>query len=272
MKGGIFIVIYVDILFIINFFITFLLVSLTARLTKRRVKTARLVFASAFGGIYSLIILVSIPFYISLMLKVLSAAVIIFIAFGGMRLKSFALCVFVFLFSSFVFLGIITGALMLFKSERIAVSNSTPYFNIGARGLLISAFFAYVISCAVVRLYNKKVSAGEIYTLKIERQGQSVTLFALADTGNKLREPFSGSGVIVASREKVKPLSKNSALRVIPASTVSGSAYLEAFMPDRVIIKCKNKTETALSVYVAMSGDMDNSEYSAVFNPEIISV
>ena len=149
--------------------------------------------------------------------------------------------------------------------------NGTVYFDIGARGLLLSAFFAYVIACAVVRVYNRRVSSGEIYTLKIERQGQSVTLFALADNGNRLREPFSGESVIVVKSEKVSALAPEN-MRLIPASTVSSSSYLQAFKPDRVEIKNNRGVKTADAVYVALSDSLCSEDYSAVFNPEILSV
>ncbi len=271
MKGGIFIVIYVDVLFIINFFITFLLLSLTSRLAKRSAKVSRFVFASALGGAYSLIILVNIPTYISFVLKFASALLIVFAAFGKTRVKSLAALLLLYLFSSLVFLGIIIGIYFVFKSEKIAVNNGTVYFDIGARGLLLSAFFAYIIACAVVRVYNRRLSSGEIYTLKIERQGQSVTLFALADNGNRLREPFSGDSVIVAKSEKVSALAPEN-LRVIPAATVNNSSYLKAFKPDRVEIKNNKGTIIASSVYVALSDSVNSDEYSAVFNPEILSV
>ncbi|MCR5207692.1 MAG: sigma-E processing peptidase SpoIIGA [Eubacterium sp.] len=271
MKGGFNIVIYVDVLFVINFFITFLLLSLAARLTKRSARTVRLILASALGGAYSLIILIDLPFYLSLPLKAASAAVIVLAAFGFKRLKSFLLSVGAYLFSSFVFLGIITGSCFLFKTQSVTVNNQSVYINIGARGLLISAFFAYIISCGVVRVYNKRVSAGEIYTLKIERRGQSVTLFALADTGNRLREPFSGSPVIVASSDRFKDFNTDGG-RIIPASTVNSASFLTAFKPDRVIIKNDKGSESAENVYVALSDDMKSKEYSAVFNPEILSV
>ena len=65
-----FIVIYLDVLFIINFFITFLLLEITARLCKKEPRLFRLVLSAAFGGMYSMIILVdNLPWYISLISK-----------------------------------------------------------------------------------------------------------------------------------------------------------------------------------------------------------
>ena len=265
-----FIVIYVDILFVVNFFITLLLLLLTARLTKREVKTLRLVFSSVFGGAYSMIILADIPFYLSVISKLTSALIIVFIAFGFKRLKRFAAACLIFLFSSFVFLGIISGIYLIFRSPLIAVNNGAVYFDISARGLLLCAFISYLLSCIVIRLYNRKLEKGEVCPMKIINGGKTVSLTALTDTGNKLREPFSDSPVIVADGEKVKSVFSEKTLRLIPASTVSSSTYLMAFKPDKIIIKTKNGEREIENAYVALSTEMKDSPCSAVINPEIL--
>ena len=260
-------------MFVINFFITFLLLEITARLTKKEAKPARLIFASALGGAYSLIILVNglNPIF-SAVLKVLAALVIVLVSFRFYRLKSVFLTAFVFVFSSFLFLGIIAGVYLVFKSDLIKLNNMTVYFDIGARELVLSAFFAYVLSCLIIRIYNRGVSKGAVYTLTVENNKKCVTLFALSDTGNLLREPFSNSPVIVASAERVKPLAENCALRLIPTSTVSSETFLEAFKPEKITVKASGKTEVVENAYVALGNGFENSEYSAVFNPEILSV
>ena len=182
-----FIVIYLDVLFIINFFITFLLLEITARLCKKEPRLFRLVLSAAFGGLYSMIILVdNLPWYISLISKIAACVLIILIAFKFYRVKSFAVAFGIFLFSNFLFLGIIVGIYLLSGNQMIAVNNSTVYLNIGAKALLFSAAAAYVVASLVVRIYNKSVSKGDIYSLVIENGGRSVSLFALADTGLSL--------------------------------------------------------------------------------------
>ena len=271
--GGDSIVIYVDVLFIINFFITFLLLEVTARLTKRGAKTARLVLASAAGGAYSLIILADkLPAAVSFLSKLTAAVVMLLIAFKFYRLKSFFITLVVFLFANFLFLGIIIGLYFIFRSELIAVNNSVVYFDIGARGLLGCAFIAYLLSCLIVRLYNRRVSSNEIYTITAVKNGKSITLFAFADTGNRLREPFSNAPVIVAEGNRVSEFSADFEKRLIPASTVSGRAFLEAFKPDELTIKTAKGEEKIDNVYIALWEDMKNEAYSAVFNPEILSL
>ena len=272
-QGGIFIVIYADVLFIVNFFITFLLLEITAKAGKRNPKLWKVVLSSALGGAYSLIMLApDIPFVLMLISKIAFAIIVLLITFSFRRLKSFLSMLLIFLFSNFVFLGIISGLQLLFHSDKISINNGEIYFDINARQLLLTALFAYLISCLIIRVYNKKLSSGEIYSLIIKNSGREINVFALSDTGNKLREPFSNAPVIVVKSELLADMFDESKTRLIPASTVNSSSYLSAFKPDCVKIKTAKGWETIDNVYIALSDEIKSNSFSAVINPEIISV
>lgn len=219
-----------------------------------------------------ILLLDELPVYILLLSKALAAVCILLIAFRFYRARNFFIALVVFLFSNLLFLGIIIGIYLLSGSEFITINNSAVYFDISARGLLISAFFAYLLSCLIVRIYNRSLSKGEIYTLIIENESSEVTLFAFADTGNKLKEPFSNSPVIIADRKKVEPIMNDNKMRLIPTSTVSGNTFLVSFKPDKVTIKASNGKEVIEDVYIALSDEIKNDGFSAIINPEILSV
>ncbi len=264
-------VIYVDVLFIINFFITFLLLRVTAVLSKRSFSVIRAVIASAFGGLYSLIILAdNINSMFLALSKPAAAVVFLLIAFRFYRVRQFVVSFLVFLFANFVFLGIIAGIYFLSRSDMIVIHNSVVYFDISARSLLVCAFFAYIFSCIIVRLYNRTLSKKEIYTVTVEYNSKSVTLFAFADTGNNLTEPFSNAPVIIADKEKIGELSQGAKTRIIPASTVNSCSLMTAFKPDRVTVKTSDFTEVIDNVYIAMSDDIKEKSFSAIINPKIL--
>ncbi|MBQ9530783.1 MAG: sigma-E processing peptidase SpoIIGA [Eubacterium sp.] len=260
-------------MFIINFFITFLLLQISSKIAKRGAKTLRLVAGATLGGAYSLIILIDdIPIYIFLSSKILCAVLLILITFGFMRIKSFISVLMIFLFSNFVFLGVITGIQMLFKSNRICTNNGEIYIDINAKELILSALFAYLAACIIIRLYNKKLGAGEIYSIIIENNSKEVSLFALSDTGNKLREPFSDYPVIIVKKDSCKELFDENSARLIPSSTINSSSYLTAYKPQCVKVKTSRGYEKIENVYVALSEEMNAESFSAIINPEIISV
>lgn len=55
-KGGIFIVIYADILLALNFFVSFFLLQITCLFCKRKPKLVKIILASVIGSAYSLVI------------------------------------------------------------------------------------------------------------------------------------------------------------------------------------------------------------------------
>lgn len=108
---------------------------------------------------------------------------------------------------------------MIFKPKGVVINNSTVYFDVPAKILLVSAFVAYLITTAAIKIYNNKISKKELYCLSVYINGKSVKFFAFADSGNNLKEPFSDYPVIVADKNLFKGVECS---RVIPVTTVSG--------------------------------------------------
>lgn len=273
MNGGVFIVVYLDILFIINFVITFLLLEITASLTKKEPKLWRIILSSAFGGLYSFVILLdNIPTVLLTLSKLVACGIIILIAFRFYRVAQYFKTMLVFFFSNLIFLGFVIAICFVTKTKAIAVNNSVVYFNISATTLIVCSVIAYLVSCLVIRLYNRSLSSKEIYTLQISNNGNTVNLFAFLDTGNRLREPFSNSPVIVANADKLKDVIGDTELRVIPTATVGKDAVLYAFKPDKLVLASSKNNETLENVYVALSSSINSANYSAILNPDILSI
>ncbi len=267
-RGGIFLIIYVDVLFVINFFITFLLLLFTCKTAKRENKMTRLLLGAALGGLYSLVILVDeLHFLVSFFAKIAMGFLIVFVAFGFKRFYLYIKTSAIFLFSNMLFLGIITALWFAFEPKGVAINNSVVYFDISAGVLLISAVLAYVISIAVVKIYNHTVSKKEIYSLTVCKDNRQVHMFAFLDSGNRLREPFSDYPVIIADSSKFDFNEE----RIIPYNTVGGEGVLKAFKPDKIILSSGKKNYETSRVYIALS-TVDSKEFSAILNPEILNI
>ena len=252
-------VIYVDVLFVVNFFITYLLLFATSFLAKSEMKQYRAIIASLAGGLYSLVIICDkLNFLISTLGKIAVSILIVFIA-----LKNF----FVFYFSNLIFLGVIYAVYMYFSPNGVTVKNSSVYFNITATQLVLSAFGAYIVTFIIIKITNRTLAKGEIYSLSIFTDDKEYKLFAFADSGNKLKEPFSDYPVIIVDKSKIPEKCE----RLIPCQTVSGEGMLKAFKPDKVIISSsKNKIELT-KVYVAFS-EVKSKSFSAILSNELINI
>ena len=156
---------------------------------------------------------------------------------------------------------------LLFSPDSIALHNGTVYFDISAKVLLFSAFAAYLISVAVIKIYNHTIEKRQIYSVTIKKNGRDTHLYALSDSGNKLKEPFSDFPVIVADKEKIS----YDAERVVPYNTGGGEGILQAFRPDKVVISNGQIAFEKDRVYISKS-TVDSKEFSAVINPEILNI
>ncbi len=271
---GDFLVIYVDVLFIINFFINYFLLGVCSKFSKINAKTYRLILASLIGGLYSLIILVdNIPAPLIIVSKLLIAVIMLTVAFDFKRLSSFVKTCLVFLFSNLVFLGTIIGVCVLFKPRAVAVKNSIVYFDVSAKLLIGCALVAYLLSCLIIRFYNRKLLKKEIYTITIFADGNKATMYAFLDTGNHLREPFSDSPVIIAKKDKLEGFVNDKNMRLVPTSTVNSTALLTAFRADKITIKSSSQQEEVVNnVYVALSDKINSDSYSAILNADILHI
>lgn len=273
MQGGIFIVIYVDVLICINFFITFLLLELTAKLAKKSGSLLRFVLASAFGGLYSLIIFVkNMPVVLTEVSKLISVLIIVFVAFKFYRVSQYIKVILIYYFSSVVFLGFTMLACFLFKLKFVAVNNSVLYFDISAPVIIACALFAYALSGVIIKIYNRTLSKKDIYTLIVEQDSKTYYLTAFCDSGNRLREPFSDMPIIIADSSKLSVTPDESKIRLVPVTTVNGRTMLKAFKPDKLILKSSNSSETIENAYIALSDTMCNKKFSAILNYDVLSV
>ena len=80
--------------------------------------------------------------------------------------------------------------------------------------------------------------------------GNAITLHALVDSGNLLRDPLSGRGVIVADRDRFRNRLPQALLddrfptdhslacrtRLIPVKTAAGDGILRAILPDSLTV------------------------------------
>ncbi|WP_178668745.1 sigma-E processing peptidase SpoIIGA [uncultured Eubacterium sp.] len=270
-KGVIFIVVYVDILIIVNFFVNLLLLQITCLISKRSPKLYRIIISSCIGSLYSLVIFAdNLNAVLCELSKLLASAVMVLIAFGFRRVLVFVKQLLIFYFSSVILLGVVMLVCFIFKLRFVAVNNSVMYFDVSSATLITCGVLAYIVSSIIIRLYNRSLSKNELYILKIENGECNVTLSAFLDTGNRLREPFSNSPVIIVNSSKISAGDKQ--IRIVPVTTVAGTSFLQAFKPDKIILKFNSREEIIENAYIALSDDLNDKSYNAILNYDILSI
>ena len=129
---------------------------------------------------------------------------------------------------------------LLSKSDALIYTNGIVYFDVNITFLVVCSVISYGIISIITYLLDKKAPKSKEHTVNIEILNEKYCEKAFMDTGNTLREPFSGYPVIVAEKElfnkmiKSVPLEK---IRYIPINTVTGEALVKAFKPDKITIE-----------------------------------
>lgn len=275
--------IYIDILIITNIYADFLLLKSAAVLTHAPLKTLRGLAAAFLGGLSSLIILLpKLNLFLLVGIKLLTAALLVYTAFGCADMRIYLRRLFVFFLISFVYAGIGTVVSELLGGKFIASANGIVYVDFSMGALVITTIAAYLCVC-VYRMLSDGGSNDEVYTLIISDRGKCVSISAVADTGNVLRDSFTGKPVIVCPGEKLAAVYGNipcdisddsfsSSLygwRFIPYSTASGGGIIPIIHPEEVCLRSEQNGIIAMpDVYIgAGSSGME----CAVFNPKIFA-
>lgn len=282
-------VIYADVLIAVNYIINWLLLKGAARLAGQPVKGLRLVLSAAFGAATALLIFV--PEMNALMWVAAKVGISLLMAAIAFRFQSWNGLLklwFVFLNVSLIFAGF-TYALYTSLEEQMLWYNGVVYFDISPVTLVACAAFAYGVLWLFDFIFSKAKVRGEALVLIVRMNGKSLILPAIEDTGNSLREPFSGLPVVVCSLSDALPVLPDqwlgwvcnviagkssttgipSGCRIISYRGVGSSGLLPAFRPDSLQIK-KGEQLYHCNGYLALSDSLGKGEYHAVVNPQII--
>ncbi len=232
----IFLIVYVDILVILNTLVNYFILLAIRKITHSYTKRWRIALGAFVGGLSSLLLFLEHLNIIMTFLKILSGVLMIVTTFGIKPFKQF-LKRFFFLFAiTFLFGGVTYAIYIFFDKDVLIYSNGIIYFDVDMTFLVICSVISYFVITLITKYTDKKSSKNKEYYITIENNGKSVSRTGLMDTGNNLREPFSDYPVIIVDKSIFNQLYTSETTRIIPVSTVNGESIIRAFKPQKVII------------------------------------
>ena len=286
--------VYVDILIVINIFVNYFLLLETSFISNEKTNRLRLLLGSALGGIYSLIILVP-PMnpVLSVLLKLVFSITIILASFKLKNVKHFLRLFAIFFGVNFVFAGLMFAIWIAIKPNGMQFNNGAVYFDINALMLTILTVLCYLIVTLISKFARRNAPHDKIIDIIIEFENRKVSGRALIDTGNSLKDSFSGAPVVVAEYSFIKEILPDNLLdyfsdvncfdtgnisdiykakiRLIPFNSIGGNGLLKAFRPDKLNIVIDQRKISINSVFVAVRNiSLSNGEYIAIVNPAMI--
>ncbi|MBQ7573426.1 MAG: sigma-E processing peptidase SpoIIGA [Clostridia bacterium] len=265
---------YADILFFVNAISTFILLDLTSRIRKCKIVMKRKIIASIIGGAIAVMV---ICFYdIGFIIRICGFVVIPIFAFGIKRAEIIIFSIMSAIMSA-VFMAIDTFS----QFSEVYVNNGIIYFNIPI--IRFIAVFAITYAVIVAGMYFFEKYKGQKYKkVKIMVGDKSVTIKALVDSGNLLREPVSGLPVIVCEWSRVMSLFDNMEfndfrenvvefrIRLVPYKTVGGGKRIMcAFFADSIGLVDENRVIGGAYIGITTNKLSDENKYSALIGATI---
>lgn len=279
--------IYADILIITNIYSNFFLLKATAKLTHIALRNSKCVIAAMIGSLFSLVILLpELNTFALLLIRIVSAALMVTVAFSGKASSELYRIGLIFFFISFLFAGTEYAFSLLDNGSRMVFHNSMLYVNISLLTLVISTIAAYTTLTIFRKFLDRNNEFDGDFSVIIINGDKQVKLKAVCDSCNNLSDSFSGKPVIICSKTSIEPLFEEKELvgamamngssescrrwRVIPFSTIDSSGLVPSFRPTGIYIK---NNETGKIQYTeAYIGVVERELDHAIFNPKILTL
>lgn len=283
-------IVYADVLFLINFIINAILLHATALLGKCKRSPWRVLFGAALGAVYAVCMFFPrLHLFYTLLFKLVFGSVLIALVFHPGRIIDFLRISGIFYAVSFLFGGAVFGVMLLTDAgimSRAIIQNGVLYFDLPA-GVLLGTVS---ICLAVVWIWRKTASLRlrkqSLYRdVTVTYDGKQVCLRALVDTGNTLTDPLTLTPVMIAElnalRELLPPCPTFSVeelsvgglatrLRVIPFTSLGTKhGLLIGFRPDSVTI---GPSDTHYDIVVGLyEHDLsDDRSYNALVGADLV--
>lgn len=282
-------VIYLDVLILINLYVTYFQILAVSVLTHRKVIWYRKLISAGIGGAASLCIFIPQDMVITLtMLKIALCFIIAFTAFGYGGFLKYMKSVLFLLFVNFLFSGLMLCVWLFAAPMKMLFINGTVYFGIDAMTVILCTCAAYTVMRIIRLILDRTGRTDRKYTVEIHNNGNECRLSALADSGNGLVDCFSGLPVIVCRRDICADISPPAimaidgskdllqlrpemlkGMRIMPFSTVGKDGLICTFRADSVVINDERQHKYPVNalIGVVVGG---KQEYEAIFNPKIL--
>ena len=284
-------IVYGDLLFLINFSMDFLCFYISCAILHKKLSIARACIASVLGGVYSVaalfIITDGVIAFICDLLVLILMCLLVYIR-RGLRIRDFIKVIFTYLFISMLLGGVMTALFSLFNRfdlflEELEISE----------GIDVWIFAFLVVISSILTLGGGKIfkssQSKRTAEIEINSEDSAIRLDALVDSGNLATEPISGRPIVFADIEKCREIvdveeisnfydnfdisaltpSVASKIRLVPTTTVGEGTLLPAMRFKSVYI-IEKRIKREIQVYVAFVKAGALGEYGAIISSEVM--
>ena len=274
-------IVYVDVLILLNFLVDYFLLLFVAKLLNINFKIKRLILGALTGGISSLCIFFNIGYKILEILINLSVSVIIcLVAFGFKNVKLFLKRTLLLYLVTLLYAAIMFLVHRFINHDALVINNSFVYLNISPLFLIVATVVIYICLALLKKIFRTDAKFSKRVKLSLCIENNKAELSAIIDSGNSIVDVFSKSEIIIVDKNTAGKLFKTKDFkndiflqkryRIIPCSTVGGNGCLEGYRIDKACVTFENKEVLLEKPILAISKTEFCDDYQAILNPKIL--
>ena len=168
----------------------------------------RIILSSLIGSVYAVIVYLNIlSIYSNIFAKIILSIIMVYVAFNPKNAKVLLKQILIFYLVSFIFGGCTFALIYFIKPENVKMKNGV---FVGAYPLkvgLIAGAIAFVTTQIAFKINKSKLNnKNTFFNIQLYYKDQSITVKALLDSGNMLKDPISQAPVIIVERESLSKI------------------------------------------------------------------
>ena len=251
-------IIYLDLVFLINFIMDFYILSGVKFLLKLETKFYRIILGTLIGSLSILLLFFNISSFLLNLIKITISIFMILITFG--KYKFFNR-----LFYLYVTSIILGGTLYLINDSLGYEVNSFIFIN---NGYSINIIILLIISPLILYLYIKeflklKKKLNTNYNVIIKFKNKELNIEGFLDTGNKLIDPYFKRPIILLNKKLINLKGKK--IIYVPFESLNNNGLLKCIIPEYIIIENKKINKVLIGI-------SENLEYDCILNERIFDL
>lgn len=194
--------IYIDVIIIENLIMNYIILYATGLISKNKISYFRIFLASSIGAIYAITeYMLKIGVYSNIIVKTLLAIIMVVVAFCPQNVKKLCKQLVLFYLTTFTFGGVATYLIYVLKPQNIIIKNGMFVGSYVLKVIFIGAIVGTIILITAFKFAKNKITKKDMFCkVKIVLNGKELILNTMVDTGNLLKEPITGSSVVVVER------------------------------------------------------------------------
>ena len=278
-------VVYADVIFLINFISAYIMLYILGKaINKVRIRKKRLFLASVLGAAGAAVIFcVEMPTALSYLTRILAVFLMIFTAFFEQRKQLLNQILWLVLMSGIMIFSMMLITALIKNTVSVVIKAGIVYFDIPPKVFLFAFILSYFVLIFFLKVFKNRKNK-KYYIMSVTHNDKTVTVTALFDSGNLLKEPVTGKYVSILEWDYVKKLfgaeyefsdienhAEEMKLWVIPFNSLGNSSgMLFAFLADNITIPEEKKIidKTFIGIYGGVLSK--NNEYHALINAGLL--